>query len=76
MKIIVKEMVKNCVLVTLIFYGTLLIMDLINMTGNLVFKKNWKLIYIFKQWETVFCSLFSFSRKIYNPYYEEILNYF
>ena len=40
MKIIIKEMVKNCVLVTLIFYGALLIMDLINMTGNLVFKKN------------------------------------
>jgi len=37
---IVKDMIKKCVLVTVTFYGTLLIIDLINVAGNLVFKKN------------------------------------
>ena len=40
MKMIVKEVMKNCILLTVTFYGTLLIMDLINVAGNLVFKKN------------------------------------
>ena len=34
---IVKDMIKNCVLVTVTFYGALLIINLINVAGNLVF---------------------------------------
>lgn len=40
MKNIVKDMIKKCVLVTVTFYGALLIINLINVAGNLVLKKN------------------------------------
>lgn len=40
MKNIVKDMIKNSVLLTVTFYGALLIINLINVAGNLVFKKN------------------------------------